>query len=455
MQWNFVGRNRQLESIRASLGARVPGPIIIEGERGMGRTALLERALASAEAEGYEIVRFEAPGGPTGVAARIPETNGRRLLLVVDDAHLSDHATLLTLRDLCRRGAGTLLVTTAPAGTVPQPDPADSLRFEPHRRNVHVPPLSLDEVTTLLADVIGGHVRHATAEALHAASGGNPALLHELIGACDLGLHFVRRNNLWEFREVSTWIGGGTRGSLALLSKAATRAWYELSLERAHELCKAAVWCGAGEMVAPVLAHLLLLHGRAEDALVFLDSLPTGTVETTPHLALAKAMALAFGLGEPAAAEEFLLKAALLRGPRPGGRYLAYRSWIQALTGRGSDGSEGIGSLDRDDRETAMFVHAARATAPTGADPQQAVFHLRRALALGTGGADAGPPWLAPYITACLIDALLLAGRSGEATFLASDFHGGEQSSGWDVAVAISMLTGNGRANVTGGVEAA
>ncbi|MEU9890737.1 hypothetical protein [Sphaerisporangium sp. NPDC051011] len=454
MHWNFVGRNEQLESIRVSLRARVAGPIIIEGERGMGRTALLERALESEEASSFEIVRVEASEPASGVAARVP-ANGRQLLLVVDDAHLSDHATLLSLRDMCRRGAGTLLVTTAPEGSVPHPDPADSLRFEPHRRNVHLPPLALDDVTTLLADIIGGHVRHATAEALHAASGGSPALLRELITSCDLGVHFVLRNNLWEFREVSTWTSGGTRRSLELLSKATTQAWYELQLERAHELCKAAVWCGAGEMVAPVLAHLLLLHCRAQDVVDFLDSMPDDTVETTPHLALAKAMAMAFGLGQPMGAEDFLLKAALLRGPRPGGRYLAYRSWIQALTGRGSEGSAGIGNVDRDDRETALFVHAARATATIATDPHEAVFHLRRALALGNCGVDAGPPWLSPYITACLIDALLLAGRSGEATLLASDFHGGEQNSGWDVAVAISTLTGQGRTKVTGGVEAA
>jgi len=46
-----------------------------------------------------------------------------------------------------------------------------------------------------------------------------------------------------------------------------------------------------------------------------------------------------------------------------------------------------------------------------------------------------------PYLRARLIDALLFAGRISEATAVASDFHAGERTSGWDVVVAIGRLT--------------
>ncbi|MGH3980171.1 MAG: hypothetical protein ACRDRZ_14400 [Pseudonocardiaceae bacterium] len=72
-------------------------------------------------------------------------------------------------------------------------------------------------------------------------------------------------------------------------------------------------------------------------------------------------------------------------------------------------------------------------------NPAAAISQLRPALALADGQRHT-MPWLRPYLNACLIDALLLAGRAREATSYASSFHGGAPGSGWDVAVAVSTL---------------
>jgi hypothetical protein len=40
---------------------------------------------------------------------------------------------------------------------------------------------------------------------------------------------------------------------------------------------------------------------------------------------------------------------------------------------------------------------------------------------------------------------MLLAGRIGEATSIARDFHGGEPGSGWEIAVAFTTLPAAGR----------
>ncbi|NUR86912.1 MAG: hypothetical protein HOY71_22760 [Nonomuraea sp.] len=218
------------------------------------------------------------------------------------------------------------------------------------------------------------------------------------------------------------------------LVEATWEAWRGRAFDRAYELCKATAWCGDQRRIAVPLAHLLLLRGQAADCDRFLDSLPPGTVESTPHLALARAINLACGLGRPAAAAEFLLGAAVRERSS---RYLAYRAWITALTGLTTADT---GRTDRDDPESALFAHAAQAMAALRERSDSAVFHLRRALAVLDGGLEAGPPWLAPHLTACLIDALLLAGRTGEATLLAAGFHAGEPASGWDVALAVSQL---------------
>ncbi|MER6944264.1 AAA family ATPase [Nonomuraea sp. NPDC000554] len=439
MEWHFVGRSQQLETIRAALRDTCAGPIVIAGEPGAGRSALVEQVLESQEAAPYEVVRLRAADITGDITDRVqPAGGGRDLLLVVDDAHLSDHASLLSLRELGRRKLGTVLVTTLTGESARRPDPTDCLRFEPDARSLTLPPFTVAEVAALLARLAGGHVRQATALALHSASRGNAALLHDFLVARGLADRLVRGATGWEFAAVTEWRPrSGQAASLRHLVDATHEAWSGLAFDRAYELCKAAAWCGKGELVAAPLAHLLLLRGRPHDSMRFLDSLPESVVETTPHLALAKAINLACGLGRPGAAAEFLLHAALLGGARPQPRYLAYRAWIMALTGRAA---EGLGMIDREDRETALFVHAAQAMTTLRVRPDEAVFHLRRALALIAGGMDPGPPWLSPHLTACLIDALLLTGRTGEATLLAAGFHGGEPSSGWDVAVAVSMV---------------
>ncbi|MEU7899591.1 AAA family ATPase [Nonomuraea sp. NPDC049152] len=435
MEWHFVGRSQQLTSIRAALRAARPGSIVITGERGSGRSSLVEQALRSPEAAGYDVVRLDATVTADGIAGRVPSDPVKPLLLVVDDAHLSGHDSLLALRELGRRKIGTVLVTALSGEQARRPDPTDCLRFEPGTRSLALPPFTVGEVAALLSSLAGGHVKQATADALHAATRGNAALLRELLVGRGLGARLSRAHGGWEMQAVTEWRARpGTVGPPLHLVEATWQAWSALCFDRAYELCKAAAWCGMGHLVAVPLAHLLLLRGRPYDSMRFLDSLPAGVVENTPHLALARAINLACGLGSPAAAADFLRRAGSPSRPM----YDAYRAWVMALTGGGTDGAARI---ERGDRESALFAHAAQAMVTLRVRPQEAVFHLRRALALLAGGMGAGPPWLTPHLTACLIDALLLAGRSAEATLLATGFHGGEARSGWDVAVAVSMVT--------------
>jgi hypothetical protein len=465
MSWRFVGRSEQIERIRAALRDDAPGPIVITGESGVGRTAVLSRALESVDSERDSIIHIH-PSGDAPFAALRPylttdfqadaplsdsvrsaaralteRADGRRLIVALDDAHLADHASVLTLRALSRQGDAVLVVTQSISADHGQrPDPTDSLRYERGTQTLCLPPLSIDEVAAVLTGVIGGHVHPATTEALHAATGGKPRLLYDLVVGCGLAECMVTRNGMWRLGDApGTALPQATDGAARLVG-AARHAWRELNVERADELCRLAVWRGASEQIAAVWANVLLLRGRAQEGIRLLDSLPHTLIEQTAELALIKALTLALGLSRADLAGDFLLRATS-HNTHLRDRLLAYRAWILAVTHRVDKAAHALDGVDRGDRETAVFVHATRAAVVFAAgNANQAVFHLRRALATAEGCVDA-PPWMAPYLTACLIDALLLAGRSKEATTTASGFHGGEQGSGWEIAVAFSALT--------------
>jgi tetratricopeptide (TPR) repeat protein len=249
----------------------------------------------------------------------------------------------------------------------------------------------------------------------------------------------VTRDGVWRLGEAPSAVSVDGSVNAGQLVDAAHRAWRELAVHRADELCRLAMWHGAGEQVAAAWANVLLLRGRAQEGIRFLDSLPAGRVEESVELALGKAMTLAFGVGQVDAAGNSLLQATS-RNPQLQGRLLAYRAWILAVAGRAAKAVKALEGIEKSDRETAVFVHATRAAISLAAsNANEAVFHLRRAL-VAAETCPGIPPWTPPYLTACLIDAMLLAGRIGEATAIANGFHGGEPGSGWEIAVMLSAL---------------
>jgi hypothetical protein len=470
MPWRFVGRTEQLDRIHAALSQETSGPIVITGERGIGRSAVLSRALENVDTGRDTIIRAEPVRGspfatlrpflpddlpaqarfsdavPIAAQAIVRRSAGRRLLVALDDAHLADQLSLLTLRELSRHRDAVLLITRPiTIDAYLGPDPTECLRYEQDIHTVGLSPLGIDEVATLLAGVVRGHVHPATTEALYAATGGKPRLLHDFVVGNGLVQSMTRRNGVWRLGQAPprmpayVELDGVTR-----LVDAARQAWQDLAIDRADQLCRLATWHGATQQVAAIRANVLLLRGRAEDGMRFLDSLPSNVLEGSAELILAKTMTLAVGLGDASSADEVLLHATS-RNADLRDRLLAYRAWILAVIGRAGKAAEALESINRSDRETAVYMHAARAALALSADlASEAVFHLRRALAT----AEACPgisPWLAPYLTACLIDAMMLAGRLGEATGLANGFHAGEPGSGWEIAVTLSALVAGRR----------
>jgi hypothetical protein len=362
-------------------------------------------------------------------------------VLVLDDAHRADQASMQVLRHLNRTRGAVLLVTAAsPDAMLPSgPDALDCLRYEPGTHTLRLPPLTVDDVAAVLTDRLGGMVRSATATALHAATGGNPGLLRTLARRCRLADRIVVTDGIVRLDpgKTAAVVDTAAPSSAELTDRVTTAvgaAWRDLALDRAHELCMFAAWCGAADRIATVWAGVLLLRGHPADGLRVLDL----HGDAGPRTTITRALLVALGLRRPADAAEQLLDAAR-DDVAHRERYLACRDWLIAGTGARPVAV----SRQEDpvtDRETAAFGRAALGVVALAAGRHaEAVAHLRRALVAAEGlGADL--PWFPPYLNGQLIDALLLCGRTTEATTLATEFHAGQRDRGWPVAVALDAL---------------
>jgi hypothetical protein len=441
--------------------------VLVTGDPGTGRTTVLELATAFADhardevawlrpagQEPFAALRGSLPEWPStftghvdAVSALLRRAAGRRLILAADDVHLMDLPSLLALREASQDERVLLIATRAARAAAPgHPDPSECLSYLRGLQRLVLNPFTMQEVAAALSYAVGGPLEQATAEAVHAATSGNPRLLRALVSGCELANCLVRQNGQWRLSAtgenpsasppcdspVLRYQGG------ARLTEATWRAWRELAAERADQLCRIALWCGEYQPVAPVWGMLLLLRGQAPEAVAFLESLPP-TALANPPLALVKALVLAIGMGQPTAAEDFLVTVAA--GDSSARQLLAaFRAWLLAITGDEVMASQAIRSIDRGDRETALFVHAARAAlAQRRVVPGEPVFYWRRALATAESGSDRFP-WIRPYLTASLIDALLASGRGKEAASLAEHFHARELTSGWEIAAATVTL---------------
>jgi hypothetical protein len=444
----FASRSEQVEYVRQLVRGTTSGSVVVTGQPGIGRTTFLKSALDYADSQRDEIVLLEsARGSPfttlrDSYLASIPNSvsvsdaakiiarraSGRRLIIAADDGHLMDYSSLFVCRELVHRHHALFITTRpSPSSRLNTADPTTCLAHERDTQTITLLPLSVTEVAQVLSEATGELVPQSIAEAAHAATGGNPGLLKALASA--------------------TEISGGKAPSppgetgypgLPQLVRAAREAWLGLAISRARVLCRLALQCGAREEVAPIWAMLLLLDGRADECLTFLQ-FPRPREREAAHLLMTRALALAFGFGQMSEANDLLLSAA---GDHDKSTILhAFRAWMLAVGGCADNSRRAIADISRGDHSTALFVHAANAAlAQSRGEHADSVFYLRRAIASAETASGGDFPWIRPYLQASLIGSLTLCDRAKEAVSTAQQFHAHEPSSGWKIAVSLNSL---------------
>src|SRR3954468_12653505 len=238
----LLEREHELEAIRRTLAGSAQGAgglVVIDGPAGVGKTALLDAALAIAQEEnllvlrargaelerafGFGIVRqlfdevlrgaiidpaalfagaarFAAPLLAVeldGRAAAPPDdpfaarhalywltanlATQRPLAVLVDDAHWADGASLGVLAHIANRLQGIAAALVLASRTEESPPALDALRRQggTHATLLHVSALG-EEAAAAVVRSVAPDADDAVWRRSHAATGGNPFLLHEL-----------------------------------------------------------------------------------------------------------------------------------------------------------------------------------------------------------------------------------------------------------------------------------
>ncbi|GAA2671713.1 MULTISPECIES: AAA family ATPase [Actinosynnema] len=209
----LVGRAGELRAFRSLLRAASAGRtvgVLVDGEFGSGKSALLAEVAAQARELGFTTasavacrLESELRGAVVGqlaeelldgpgdaapsleaflllVRARVERAP---LLLVVDDAHVADAWSLRCLAYLLRRlrDRPLLVVLSSVTGRPPAADLLLSELLPVDHHLLRLPRLSRGAVADLLAGVLPAPLPDGLAAAAHEATAGNPRLLESLV----------------------------------------------------------------------------------------------------------------------------------------------------------------------------------------------------------------------------------------------------------------------------------
>jgi DNA-binding CsgD family transcriptional regulator len=209
--WPLVGRQAQQAAIHAALTHS--GGAVLTGAAGVGKSRLARQCMAHS---GYRATRWIAATdtGRTVPLAALAEYAGgcgpdplRRVeemhdalvggepsasvLVCVDDAHHLDEQSALVIDRLIARRIATVLMTVRDGEATAAPLAKTGLP------RIEIGPLTSDEVTTLLEQVLDGPLESASAQRFWSYTRGNALYLRQLVDDESSCRRLTRRAGVW------------------------------------------------------------------------------------------------------------------------------------------------------------------------------------------------------------------------------------------------------------------
>lgn len=238
--------------------------VLVRGDRGAGKSTVLEALLADASRRGLTGLLLRA-SGPDPLAALIDhasapprtrdesaltswltdELTGRRSLLLLDDLDRMDARSLAVVRRVLAR-TGAVLVASATGDPLRDPSGAVAdLLVERAPAEVRVPPFGFRAVSVLLASVLGAPADAGLISAVTAQTGGNPRAVVALADAARAAGVLRRVDGLW--------VEDGTLGEIPVDPV----AYVFLAGLRAELVAALELLAGTGPVPADVAARLV------------------------------------------------------------------------------------------------------------------------------------------------------------------------------------------------------
>ena len=197
----IVGRHREVETLVELLADADRGGALLTGERGVGRSRLLDAVVTRLREQGLPVRQLPVMRGQTALPAE-SELAGTdpRPVLVLDDAHLLDQAAASGLHDLAVAGRVGLLLAL-PTGARP-PEPIAALSKDGVCERVGVGPLTREDCADLVADLVGKPVDAATARQVWTLTRGLPRLVVDLVRGLLESDMLVPDGGLWSWERL-------------------------------------------------------------------------------------------------------------------------------------------------------------------------------------------------------------------------------------------------------------
>jgi DNA-binding CsgD family transcriptional regulator len=224
-QWPMVGRRGELRHAEQALERT--GAIVLGGAGGVGKTRLAREVLQIWKSSGQPTIWVAA----SRTASRIPfgafatylpilrsernspardsievllgarqaireHSEGRCLLLAVDDAHFLDDASALLTFQLASADEDVAVAVTVHDGHRP-PDAVAALSNDGIAERLELQPMSRAEIVRILEVALGGKVDGLLVEQAWEASAGNLLYLRELVEAAQEAGRMVEADGLW------------------------------------------------------------------------------------------------------------------------------------------------------------------------------------------------------------------------------------------------------------------